>query len=532
MIKNLEELLGKENIEKIEEKDWKPVYIEEGSYVLINFSSPREKIKQLEKELIKLKSSRKMLNKVKLTGKVISLKIKERIEDKELKIYFSLEVPNPNNATTILRCVSQGEIAERIEKELQKEDIIEVRGYLRNERNYSTVSDGEKNRQILTKITDFVKLDIKFEEIDKKNSNQVRLIGKIITDFKDPDEKRNPELLTFKIEVPRERNPSPLFFCRAQGELVADFNQHLSKGDIIFLEGFLQAKKIYIDYKDTDTLRKFINRQGRIVRRTYTQLTTKTQRQVTKSIKRARQMALLPYSIVEQSEPIYTSSRGQSSGHTKGVYGGKSFFGSSQVGAYGGHYSGSNSSERGILLAVIAAVSSSLKIPAIAPIILVTIISLTGLIGTLFPTWGKKFEVKEFAKGFVLNYFLHPKNKKKEVLLANQKNLEWLKEQKIKLEQEELLLEQKSQELYQRINNFSLSFDLKKNEKGNPFGSVSSKEILQELEKHNFKLEKNQLSDFRPFHELGEKVVKIENYMNKTETAKLNNFEIKKQMDK
>ena len=57
MIKNLEELLGKENIEKIEEKDWKPVYIEEGSYVLINFSSPREKIKQLEKELIKLKSS-------------------------------------------------------------------------------------------------------------------------------------------------------------------------------------------------------------------------------------------------------------------------------------------------------------------------------------------------------------------------------------------------------------------------------------------------------------------------------------------
>ena len=65
---------------------------------------------------------------------------------------------------------------------------------------------------------------------------------------------------------------------------------------------FLSEGIEYIDYKDVAALRKFINRQGRIVNHSYTQLTSKTQRRVAKAIKRARQMAILPYMIVEQSE--------------------------------------------------------------------------------------------------------------------------------------------------------------------------------------------------------------------------------------
>ena len=65
---------------------------------------------------------------------------------------------------------------------------------------------------------------------------------------------------------------------------------------------FLSSGIVDIDYKDTITLRKFINRQGRINPRLYSQLTAKTQRRVATAIKRARQMALLPYSIVEQNE--------------------------------------------------------------------------------------------------------------------------------------------------------------------------------------------------------------------------------------
>jgi len=67
---------------------------------------------------------------------------------------------------------------------------------------------------------------------------------------------------------------------------------------------FLSQGIEYVDYKDIINLRKFINRQGRINHHEYTQLVAKTQRRVTKAIKRARQMALLPYTIVEQNEEI------------------------------------------------------------------------------------------------------------------------------------------------------------------------------------------------------------------------------------
>jgi len=65
---------------------------------------------------------------------------------------------------------------------------------------------------------------------------------------------------------------------------------------------FLSENISYIDYKNTDILRKFINDQGRIIIRSYSRLTAKNQRKVTRAIKRARQMALLPYTIIEQKE--------------------------------------------------------------------------------------------------------------------------------------------------------------------------------------------------------------------------------------
>ncbi len=51
----------------------------------------------------------------------------------------------------------------------------------------------------------------------------------------------------------------------------------------------------YIDYKDVDVLKKFLNPHGRIMARTRTGLTAKHQRDVTTAIKRAREMGLLAY---------------------------------------------------------------------------------------------------------------------------------------------------------------------------------------------------------------------------------------------
>lgn len=50
-----------------------------------------------------------------------------------------------------------------------------------------------------------------------------------------------------------------------------------------------------IDYKDVDTLRKFITERGKILPRRITGLTAQQQRDLTKAIKRARILALLPF---------------------------------------------------------------------------------------------------------------------------------------------------------------------------------------------------------------------------------------------
>ena len=51
----------------------------------------------------------------------------------------------------------------------------------------------------------------------------------------------------------------------------------------------------YIDYKDAEFLKKFLNEQGRILPRRITGNSLKYQRRVAQAVKRARQIALLPY---------------------------------------------------------------------------------------------------------------------------------------------------------------------------------------------------------------------------------------------
>ena len=52
----------------------------------------------------------------------------------------------------------------------------------------------------------------------------------------------------------------------------------------------------YIDYKDTDLLRRFISDRGKIRSRRVTKVTTRQQRRLALAVKNAREMALLPYS--------------------------------------------------------------------------------------------------------------------------------------------------------------------------------------------------------------------------------------------
>jgi len=53
--------------------------------------------------------------------------------------------------------------------------------------------------------------------------------------------------------------------------------------------------KVYIDYKDTESLKRMISGNGKILSRKRTSATAMEQRMLARAIKRARYMALLPY---------------------------------------------------------------------------------------------------------------------------------------------------------------------------------------------------------------------------------------------
>jgi small subunit ribosomal protein S18 len=51
----------------------------------------------------------------------------------------------------------------------------------------------------------------------------------------------------------------------------------------------------YIDYKDSDFLKQFVNEQGKILPRRITGNSLKYQKKVATAVKRARHLALLPF---------------------------------------------------------------------------------------------------------------------------------------------------------------------------------------------------------------------------------------------
>ncbi|HLN74093.1 MAG: 30S ribosomal protein S18 [Methylococcaceae bacterium] len=58
---------------------------------------------------------------------------------------------------------------------------------------------------------------------------------------------------------------------------------------------FKKNKIKFVDYKDPEFLKKFLNEQGKILPRRLTGTSLKYQRKVSQAVKRARHLALLPY---------------------------------------------------------------------------------------------------------------------------------------------------------------------------------------------------------------------------------------------
>jgi small subunit ribosomal protein S18 len=58
---------------------------------------------------------------------------------------------------------------------------------------------------------------------------------------------------------------------------------------------FSESGKVYIDYKDTESLRKLVSGNGKILSRKRTGASAMEQRMICRAVKQARYMGLLPY---------------------------------------------------------------------------------------------------------------------------------------------------------------------------------------------------------------------------------------------
>ena len=66
------------------------------------------------------------------------------------------------------------------------------------------------------------------------------------------------------------------------------------KKDPVFVDG-KRPRPMYVDYKDLELLGKLTSRQGKLISRRKSGCTAASQHAVTRAVKRARFMALLPY---------------------------------------------------------------------------------------------------------------------------------------------------------------------------------------------------------------------------------------------
>jgi small subunit ribosomal protein S18 len=60
---------------------------------------------------------------------------------------------------------------------------------------------------------------------------------------------------------------------------------------------YFTKNKIVPDYKDLDNIKKFVSERGRVTPRMYSGLCQKCQKDLAKAVKRARFMALIPFTV-------------------------------------------------------------------------------------------------------------------------------------------------------------------------------------------------------------------------------------------
>ncbi len=112
---------------------------------------------------------------------------------------------------------------------------------------------------------------------------------------------------------------------------------------------------------------------------------------------------------------------------------------------------------------------------------------------------GKKGEIKEVKDGFAQNYLI----KNGYAVQMTGKNLNTLEKEKAEAKEEDSKNRKEAQALKEQLENTEFLFRVKTGEGDRVFGSVSPKQLKDELHKKGFKIEKRQLEMVNNLTSLG-----------------------------
>lgn len=121
---------------------------------------------------------------------------------------------------------------------------------------------------------------------------------------------------------------------------------------------------------------------------------------------------------------------------------------------------------------------------------------------------GKKGEIVDVADGYARNFLIArglavPSTEKSLEILAEEKELEKEEDEKRRKEAEDLAKE---------LEGMTFDFHVNSGAEGRVFGSVSTKQIVEALQKQGIKVDKRKILDTQPIVSLGVTKVRVELY--------------------
>ncbi len=117
----------------------------------------------------------------------------------------------------------------------------------------------------------------------------------------------------------------------------------------------------------------------------------------------------------------------------------------------------------------------------------------------------KKGDIKEVKDGYAENFLI----KNKYAVPYNEKNISNLKEQAREEQEEEKKLKEEATKLKHELEKLTLVFKVKTGDHDRVFGSISSKQIKEELLKKGYKIDKKQFNLTTSLQSLGFHKVEI-----------------------